>query len=126
MYTLISPHVRPDPLPLPGLGFTKDRRDDSETGKGKCFFVLETLFFIFIRIPSLGSEPSFGDRAFGLLVSPTSLEPSHVAGVQSRGQLIFVIITPSAVSATRGVELTSPASMARVSRSVSSLTSMSE
>ena len=33
---------------------------------------------------SLGFEPSFYDRAFGLLASPTFLEPPHVAGVWSR------------------------------------------
>ena len=118
--------VRPDPLPLPGLGFTKDRGDDSETGKRKRFFVSKTLFLVFVRTPSLGPEPSFYDRAFGLLASPTSLEPLCVIGVWSRGQLVFVIVTPSMVSATRGVELTSLASMARVLRSVSSLTGMSE
>ena len=68
-------------MPLPGLGFTKDRGDDSETGKRKHFFVSETLFLVLVHTPSLGSEPSFYDRAFGLLVSPTSLEPPHVVGV---------------------------------------------
>ena len=88
--------------------------------------VLETLFLVFARTPSLGSEPSFYDYVFGLLASLTSLEPPRIAGVRSRGQLVFVIVTPSVVSATGGVELTSLVSMARVSRSVSSLTGMSE
>ena len=42
--------------------------------------VLETLFLVFVRTPSLGSEPSFYDHAFGLLASPTFLEPPHIAG----------------------------------------------
>ena len=46
--------------------------------------------------PSLGSEPSSYDHAFGLLVSPTSLEPLRIAGVRSRGQLVFVIVIPQA------------------------------
>ena len=50
----------------------------------------------------------------------------RIAGVRSRGQLAFVIVTPSVVSATKGVELMSLASMARVSRSVSSLMGMSK
>ena len=83
IYTLISPRVRPDPLLLPGSGFTKDRGDDSETGGRKRF--LETLFLVFVRTVSLGSEPSFCNYAFGLLASPTSLEPPRVAGVRSRG-----------------------------------------
>ena len=29
-------------------------------------------------------------------MSPTSLEPPHIVGVQSRGQLIFVIVIPQA------------------------------
>ena len=41
-------------------------------------------------------------------------------------QLVFVIISPFVVSATRGVELTSLALMAQVMRSVSSLMGMSE
>ena len=84
------------------------------------------LFLVFARTPSLGSESSFYDRAFGLLVSPISLKPPRVAGVQSRGQLIFVIVTLSVVSVIGGVELTSLASMARVTRSVSSLMGMFE
>ena len=87
-------------------------------------FVLEMLFLVFVRTPSLGSEPSFCDRAFGLLASPTFLEPPRVAGGPVEDWLVFVIQTPSVVSATGGVELTSLASMARVSRSVSSLTGM--
>ena len=47
-------------------------------------FVLETLFLVFIRTPSLGSEPSFYDLVFGLLASPTFLEPPGIAGVRSR------------------------------------------
>ena len=39
---------------------------------------------VFARTPSLGSEPSFYDRALGLLASLTFLEPPRVAGVQSR------------------------------------------
>ena len=42
------------------------------------------------------------------------------------GWIIFVIVAPSAVFATGGVELTSLASMARVMFSVSSLTGMFE
>ena len=42
------------------------------------------------------------------------------------GWLIFVIVTLSTISTTGGVELTSLASMARVMRSVSSLTVMFE
>ena len=42
------------------------------------------------------------------------------------GQLVFVIVVPPTVFATRGVELTSLASMAQVTRSVSSLTGMFE
>ena len=34
-YALISPQVRPDPLPLLGSGVTKDRGVDSETDKRK-------------------------------------------------------------------------------------------
>ena len=93
---------------------------------GESVFCFKMLFLFFVHTPSLGSEPSFYDRVFGLLVSPTSLEPSCVVGVQSRGQLVFVIITPSTISVTGGVELTSLASMARVSRLVSSLTGMSK
>ena len=88
--------------------------------------VLEMLLLVFVRTPSLGSEPSFYDRVFGLFASPTSLEPPRVAGIWSRGELVFVIITPSAVSIIGGVELTSLASMAQVSSSVSSLTGMFE
>ena len=76
--------------------------------------ILEMLFLVFARTPSLGSEPLFCDRAFGLLASQTFLEPPHIGGVRSR------------VFATRGVELTSLASMARVTRSVSSLMGMFE
>ena len=39
---------------------------------------------VFARTPSLGSEPSFYDCAFGLLMGPTFLEPPRVAGVRSR------------------------------------------
>ena len=67
---------------------------------------------VFARTPSLGSEPSFYDRAFGLLVSLTFLEPLRIAGGPVEGRLIFVIVTPSMVSATGGVELTLLASMA--------------
>ena len=88
--------------------------------------VLEMLFLVFVHIPSLEFEPSFCDHAFGLLASPTSLEPPRVAGVRSRGQPVFVIVTLSVVSATGGVKLTLLASMAQVLRSVSSLTSMFE
>ena len=35
IYTLISPRVRPDPLPLLGLGFTEDRGDDNKTSRRK-------------------------------------------------------------------------------------------
>ena len=35
MYTLISPRVRPDPLPLLRSGVTKDREEDSETSRRK-------------------------------------------------------------------------------------------
>ena len=83
-------------MPLLGLGFTKDRGDDSETSRGKRFCVSETLFLVFVCIPSLGSKPSFCDHVFGLLASPTSLEPPRVAGVRSRGQLVFVIFIPQA------------------------------
>ena len=69
---------------LLGSGFTKDREDDSVTGRRKRFFVLEMLFLIFVHTPSLGSEPSFYDHTFGLLASPTFLEPPRVAGVLSR------------------------------------------
>ena len=124
IYTLISPRVRPDPLPLSKLGFTKDRGDDSETGRRKRFFVSETLFLVFVRTASLGSEPSFYDRTFSLLASPTSLETPRIVGVWLRGQLVFVIVTLSVVSTTGGVELTSLASMARVMRLVSSLMGM--
>ena len=55
---------------------------------------------------------SFYDCAFGLLASPTFLELPRVAGVRSRVDFIFVIVTPSTVFATGGVELTSLASMA--------------
>ena len=48
------------------------------------------------------------------------------SGGSVEGRLVFVIITPSEVSATGGVELTSLASMAQVMRLVSSLTSMLE
>ena len=54
------------------------------------------LFLVFVHTPSLGSKPSSYDHAFDLLVSPTSLETPHVAGVRSRGQLIFVIVIPQA------------------------------
>ena len=57
----------------------------------------------FVRTPSLGFEPSFCDRAFGLLVSLTFLEPLRVAGGLVEGQLVFVIVTPSVVSATGGL-----------------------
>ena len=46
--------------------------------------------------PSLGFEPLSCDRAFGLLMSPTSLEPPHIVAFRSRGQLIFVIVIPQA------------------------------
>ena len=88
--------------------------------------ILEMLFLVFVRTASLGSEQSFYDRTFGVLASPTFLEPPRVVGVRSKGQLVFVIVTPSVVSTTGGVGLTSLASMARVSRLVSSLTGMSE
>ena len=84
------------------------------------------LLLVFKCNTSLESEPSFYDRTFSILVCPTSLVLPHVAGVQSWGLLIFVIVTLSAVSATEGVELTSLASMAQVLRLVSSLTGMSE
>ena len=88
--------------------------------------VLETLFLVFVRIPSLGSEPSFCDHTFGLHVSPIF----HRSPMSSRGpvegRLIFVVVAPSTISTTRGVELTSLASMAQVSSSVSSLTGMFE
>ena len=42
------------------------------------------------------------------------------------GHLIFMIVVPSAVSTIGGVELTSLASMARVTHSVSSLSGMFE
>ena len=42
------------------------------------------------------------------------------------GWLVFVIVTPSVVSAIGGVELTPLALMARVSRSVSLLTGISK
>ena len=42
------------------------------------------------------------------------------------GRLVFVIVTPSTVSATEGVELTSLALMAQVSCLVSSLAGMSK
>ena len=48
------------------------------------------------------------------------------SGDPVKGWLVFVIVTPSVVSATGGVELMSLASMARVLRSVSSLMGMSE
>ena len=51
--------------------------------------------------------------------------PAHSGGLVE-GLLIFVIITPSVVSAIGGVELTSLASMARVTHSVSLLMGMSE
>ena len=43
-----------------------------------------------------------------------------------KGRLVFVIVAPSMVSATEGVELMSLASMARVTRSVCSLMGMFE
>ena len=48
------------------------------------------------------------------------------SGGPVEGQLIFVIVASSAVFATGGVELTSLASMAHVTRSVSSLMGMSK
>ena len=42
------------------------------------------------------------------------------------GQFVFAIVTPSVVSSTGGVELTSLASMARVTRLVSSQLGMFE
>ena len=78
IYTLISPRVRPDPLSLLGSGVTKDRGGDSEE---KASLVLEMLFLVFAHTPSLGSKPSFYDHAFGLLTSPTFLEPPRVTGV---------------------------------------------
>jgi len=51
--------------------------------------------------------------------------PAHGRG-PVEGQLVFVIIAPSTVSTTEGVELTSLASMARVTHSVSSLMGMFE
>ena len=74
MYALISARGRPDPLPLLGSGVTKDREKGIETSRRKASLV-------FVRTPSLGSEPSFYDRAFGLLVSPTFLEHLRIAGV---------------------------------------------
>ena len=38
-YALISPRVRPDPLPLLGSGVTKDRGVDSETDKRKYAYI---------------------------------------------------------------------------------------
>ena len=48
------------------------------------------------------------------------------SGGSVEGRLVFVIVTPSMVSTTGGVELTSLALMARVTRSVSLLTGMFE
>ena len=78
------------------------------------------LFLVFARTPSLGSEPSFYDYAFGLLASHP--RAPMCSGGPIEGWLIFVIVTPSVVSTTEGVELTSLASVARVTCSVSSLT----
>ena len=47
-------------------------------------------------------------------------------GDSVKGRLVFVIVAPSTVSATRGVELTLLDSMALVTHSVSSLTGMFE
>ena len=47
-------------------------------------FCFRNVILSFCTYPSLGSEPSSYDRAFGLLVSPTSLEPPHIAGFRSR------------------------------------------
>ena len=87
--------------------------------------ILETLFLVFVCTPSLGSEPSFCDHTFGLLASPTFLEPPHVAGA-GRGSARLCDCHSSMVSVTGGVELTSIASMALVTRLVSSLTGMFE
>ena len=72
------------PFAVAGSGVTKDRGKDSETSRNKRLLFLETLFLVFARTLSLGSETSFYDRAFGLLVSPTFLEPPRVARVWSR------------------------------------------
>ena len=48
------------------------------------------------------------------------------SGGPVEGRLVFVIVTPSVVFVIGGVELTSHALMARVLRSVSSLTGMFE
>ena len=87
--------------------------------------VLETLFLIFARTPSLGSEPSFCDRAFSLLVSPTFLEPPRIAGAD-QGLARLCVCHPVRGFHNRRVELTSLASMARVTRLVSSLMGMFE
>ena len=47
---------------------------------GESVFCFKMLFLFFVHTPSLGSRPSFYDRAFGLLASPTFLEPPRVAG----------------------------------------------
>ena len=55
------------------------------------------------------------------------LSPQATLGLSRglvEGQLIFMIIAPSMVFTTGGVELMSLASMARVTRSASSLTGM--
>ena len=44
-------------------------------------FCFRNVILSFYMYPSLGSEPSSYDHVFGLLVSPTSLEPPHVVGV---------------------------------------------
>ena len=48
------------------------------------------------------------------------------SGGPVKGRLVFVIVIPSTVSTTGGVELTSLALMAQVTRSVSLLMGMSE
>ena len=95
IYTLISSRVRPTLCQCWGQVSLKIEETIAKLVRESIFCFINVILS-FCTYPSLGSEPSSYDHAFGLLASPTSLEPPHVARVWSRGQLVFVIVIPQA------------------------------
>ena len=110
--------MRSDPLPLLGLDVTKISRG-GQRNLGECTSCVCTYppprFLAIILRPCV--------RSFCRSNLPQA--PVH-GGDSVKGWLVFVIVAPSMVSATGGVELMLLGLVARVTCSVSSLTGMFE
>ena len=117
-YTFISPRVRSDPLPLLGSDVTENRGEDTKT-LGECVSCIRT--YPPPRILAIILRPCVRSPCKSIL--PRA--PTH-GGDSVKGRLVFVTIAPSTVFSTGGVEVTSLASMARVTSLMSSLTVMFE